>query len=216
MSTFTRSCCYFSSCLFLFAQCFHLSFLFLIWLHWLGHSVPHSLSKSLILDKCHWQVWRCSLVVEASLACTRLWFPGTMGVGSTASLQMFKNIYIYSLKKALSFSPSFFALQTFQFWEKTRLCRSGSPLTSALKWSSRALSLSLPPLLVTSCTTHSGCHSTLFWTDSSGATEAHTELCLVYHSSQKLPTTSGTRTILLGVSFTLGFILSLLGMVFCQ
>lgn len=137
--------CYFSSCLFLFAQCFHFSFLFLIWLHWLGHSVPHSLSKSLILDKCHWQVWRCSLVVEASLACTRLWFPGTMGVGSTASLQMFKNIYIYSLKKALSFSPSFFALQTFQFWEKTRLCCSGSPLTSALKWSSRALSLSLSP-----------------------------------------------------------------------
>lgn len=164
--------------------------------------------------------WRCSLVVEASLACTRLWFPGTMGVGSTVSLQMFENIYIYSLKKALSFSPSFFALQTFQFYfhnfplEKRPGCAAQAHL-----WRSsypQESSLSLSPLLVTSCTTHSNCHSTLFWAGSSGAPEAHTELCLVYHSSQKLPTTSGIRTILLGVSFTLGFILSLLGMVFCQ
>lgn len=176
--------CYFSSCLFLFAQCFHLSFLFLIWLHWLGHSVPHSLSMFLILDKCHWQVWRCSLVVEASLACTRLWFPGTMGVGSTDSLQMFKNIYIYSLKKALSFSPSFFALQTFQFYfhnfpfEKRPGCAAQAHPWRLHSSDPQELSLSLSPLLVTSCSTHSGCHSTLFWTDSSGATEAHTELCL--------------------------------------
>lgn len=166
--------------------------------------------------------WRCSLVVEASLACTRLWFPGTMGVGSTASLQMFENIYIYSLKKALSFSPSFFALQTFQFYfhnfplEKRPGCAAQAHLWRLRSSDPQESSLSLSPLLVTSCTTHSSCHSTLFWAGSSGAPEAHTELCLVYHSSQKLPTTSGIRTILLGVSFTLGFILSLLGMVFCQ
>lgn len=199
--------CCFSSCLFLLAQYVHLSFLFLIWLHWLGHSVQCSVGVFLILDKCHWQGWGCSLLVEA---CLVSWYYSCFtDVGKHVHLQAEKGPCFFSILLSILFCNFIFVIVLL------RKDLSMPPSLDPDSWPQVILKRDISlPVLVTSCATHF-CHcSTLLWARSRGATEPHTELCLVYLSNKEH--TPRTQTISLGVSFALGFTLSWLGMVFCQ